>query len=207
MNFLEKLDMMMGKYGFSKKSLSQHSGIPYTTIDAWYKKGYEGLKLTTLRKLSDFFNTSLDFWVLDEIVDPNYGKSHGFIVEYSEMRFIEKYRSLPASSKAHVDDVLRWELEHAAQMRRLEKEFVSKSQQPAAGADPNGAGESSSISSAAERKADFPERFGENRSEQVEKRSKVSVRASASDLDPDAAAQDLRDHADRKMRLVQEKKA
>ena len=78
---------------------------------------------------------------------------------------------------------------------------------PAADADPQVTGESSSISSAAERKADFPERFGDNRSEQAEKRSKAAVRTSASDLDPDAAAQELRDHADRKMRLIQEKKA
>ena len=52
MNFLEKLDFLMEKYELNKRTLSQKSDIPYTTIDAWYKKGYEGLKLTTLRKRS-----------------------------------------------------------------------------------------------------------------------------------------------------------
>ena len=36
-------------------------------IDGWYKKGYEGLKLTTLRKLSAYFGVPLDFWANDHI--------------------------------------------------------------------------------------------------------------------------------------------
>ena len=75
MIFLEKLDYMMDKYGLSKSVLSQKTGIPYTTIDSWYKKGFEGLKLTTLKKLNNFFNTSLDYWIIDEIEDENYGRS------------------------------------------------------------------------------------------------------------------------------------
>lgn len=38
MNFLEKLDFLMEKYGLNKRTLALKSDIPYTTIDAWYKK-------------------------------------------------------------------------------------------------------------------------------------------------------------------------
>lgn len=62
MNFLEKLNYLMNKNNLNKSTLSKACGIPYTTIDGWYKKGYEGLKLTTLNKLSDYFGTTLDFW-------------------------------------------------------------------------------------------------------------------------------------------------
>lgn len=62
MDFLEKLDFLMSKQGLNKSTLSKACDIPYTTIDGWYKKGYAGLKLTTLRKLSNFFGTTLDFW-------------------------------------------------------------------------------------------------------------------------------------------------
>ena len=48
MNFLEKLDFLMERYGLNKSTLSQKSEIPYTTIDGWYKKGYEGLKINFL---------------------------------------------------------------------------------------------------------------------------------------------------------------
>lgn len=63
MNFLEKLNFLMEQNNLNKSSLSKACDIPYTTIDGWYKKGYRGLKLTTLTKLSNFFGTSLDFWV------------------------------------------------------------------------------------------------------------------------------------------------
>ncbi|MEY8321864.1 helix-turn-helix transcriptional regulator [Lachnospiraceae bacterium 46-61] len=74
MNFLEKLDLLLNENKLNKHSLSQQSGIPYTTIDGWYKKGYDGLKLTTLRKLAIFFNTTLDYWAYDDIAIPSNNK-------------------------------------------------------------------------------------------------------------------------------------
>lgn len=62
MDFLEKLNYLMEKNHLNKSTLSKSCNIPYTTIDGWYKKGYEGLKLTTLRKLAEYFGTSLDYW-------------------------------------------------------------------------------------------------------------------------------------------------
>ena len=66
MDFLEKLNYLMEKNNLNKSSLSKACNIPYTTIDGWYKKGYEGLKLTTLRKLADYFGTTLDFWASEQ---------------------------------------------------------------------------------------------------------------------------------------------
>lgn len=106
MDFLQKLDFMMEKYGLNKRTLSIRSDIPYTTIDNWYKRGYEGLKLATLRKLSDYFNTLLDFWVIEDITDPNYGKANGFQVKFEEAEHIKKYRSLDPYGKEAVDGVL-----------------------------------------------------------------------------------------------------
>ncbi len=74
MNFLEKLDLLLDENKLNKHSLSQQSGIPYTTIDGWYKKGYDGLKLTTLRKLAVFFHTTLDYWAYDDIAIPSNNK-------------------------------------------------------------------------------------------------------------------------------------
>ena len=123
--FLEKLDFMMKEYGLNKHSLSQKSEIPYTTIDAWYKKGYEGLKLTTLRKLADYFNTTLDFWILDEITDPNYEKTSGFKVEYEEMEHIKKYRALDSFGKETISLILDREVER---VKFITKEISEKEQ-------------------------------------------------------------------------------
>jgi len=123
MNFLEKLDFLMDRYSLNKRTLSINSDIPYTTIDNWYKRGYEGLKLPTLRKLAEYFNTTLDYWILDEITDPNYGKSSGFKVEYNEMEHIKKYRFLTEHSPVGasvVDAVL--DREHVIAQKLKEKD-------------------------------------------------------------------------------------
>lgn len=117
MNFLEKLNFLMERYALNKRTLSQKSKIPYTTIDNWYKRGYEGLKIPTLCKLSDFFNTTLDHWVVDEITDPNYGKSSGFKVEYEEMEHIKSYRKLDVWGKERIDHELNKELERVEQLQ------------------------------------------------------------------------------------------
>lgn len=106
MNFLEKLDSLMELYNLNKNTLSQQSGIPYTTIDGWYKKGYEGLKLTTLKKLCSFFDTTLDYFVKDEINDPDYGKTIEFKIDFAEMKSIKKFRSLDDYGKETVSLVL-----------------------------------------------------------------------------------------------------
>lgn len=124
MNFLEKLDFLMERYGLNKRSLSQKSDIPYTTIDGWYKKGYEGLKLTTLRKIAEYFNTTLDYWILDEITDPNYGKTSGFKVEYEEMEHIKKYRFLDDFGRESVDLMMDRECKRVNEKRELEKELT-----------------------------------------------------------------------------------
>lgn len=117
MDFLQKLDFLMEKYGLNKLTLSQNSGIPYSTVVGWYKKGYEGLKLTTLRKLSDYFNTVLDYWINEDEIDPNYWKTNGFIVNGDEMGHIQKYRLLDHFGQKAVDDLLETEYQ-----RNIEKQ-------------------------------------------------------------------------------------
>ena len=70
MNFLERLDALMAAQHLNKSTLSQLSGVPYTTIDGLYKKGYENAKLTTLRKLAGALGVSLN-----DLVGESGGKS------------------------------------------------------------------------------------------------------------------------------------
>lgn len=119
MDFLQKLDFLMDKYGLNKNSMSVNSGIPYTTIDGWYKKGYDGLKLSTFKKLASYFNTTLDFWIKDDVSDPNYGKTYGFEVKPPEMEHIKKYRLLDPLGKEAVDGVL--DVEHRRYLEDLKR--------------------------------------------------------------------------------------
>lgn len=65
MMFLEKLDMLMNQKGINKRKLSALSDVPYTTIDAFYKKGYENAKISTIRKIAKALDVSLDFLIED----------------------------------------------------------------------------------------------------------------------------------------------
>lgn len=69
MTFIEKLDALMEEKHLNKNTLSKACGIPYTTIDGWYKKGVSDLKLSTLKKLTAHFGLSLDYWLDDDIVE------------------------------------------------------------------------------------------------------------------------------------------
>ena len=67
MSFLEKLNTLMEEKHINKNQLSKESGVPYTTIDGFYKKGTENIKLSTLKKLAAYFNCSLDYLADDDI--------------------------------------------------------------------------------------------------------------------------------------------
>lgn len=126
MDFLEKLNMLMKRDDYNKNSLSKASGIPYTTIDNWYKRGYDNLQLPTVKKLCSFFDTSLDFWLKEEITDPSYGKSNGFIINYYEMEYIKKYRFIaeysPEGAKT-ISATIDREYTIAERMAELENEI------------------------------------------------------------------------------------
>lgn len=75
MSFLSKLELLMKEKNIDNiNQLSKETGIPYTTIDGFYKKGTENIKLSTLRKLADYFDCSLDYLTDDKITERNANK-------------------------------------------------------------------------------------------------------------------------------------
>lgn len=93
MNFLEKLDLMMTTHNLNKNTLSKKCSIPYTTIDGWYKKGYAGLKLSTLKKLSSFFQVPLDYWVEHD------NQTDTVLISNEEKELLEHFRKLNRSGR------------------------------------------------------------------------------------------------------------
>lgn len=107
MDFLKKLDNLMEANGLNKSSLSRACNIPYTTIDGWYKKGYEGLKLTTLRKLAEFFGTTLDFWAIEDKEQNKPTAAAGNELNSNEIAVALAYRQASEDDKAVIDAVLK----------------------------------------------------------------------------------------------------
>jgi SOS-response transcriptional repressor LexA len=69
MKLTEKLDLLMEEKGIKRADLSRETGIPYSTLSSLYDKGYENVKLTTLRKLAEYFECSLDYIADDAVVE------------------------------------------------------------------------------------------------------------------------------------------
>lgn len=67
MIFTDKLDYLMASKGLNKHSLSEVTGIGYTTIDAFYKKGYKNMKLSNFKAICDFFGVTMDCMARDEV--------------------------------------------------------------------------------------------------------------------------------------------
>lgn len=82
MSIEERLDKMMLDKGINKHQLSIQANIPYTTIDGMFKKGCHNIKLSTLIKLADYFNVSIDYIV---------GRSESSKYSLAELKEIELF--------------------------------------------------------------------------------------------------------------------
>lgn len=67
--FLEILTQLMKERGITKSVLARESGVPYTTIDGFYKKGCDNVKLSTLQKLAKYFGVSLDYLICGDNIE------------------------------------------------------------------------------------------------------------------------------------------
>lgn len=126
MNFLEKLDYMMNKLSINKRKLSIISGVPYTTIDAFYKKGYENTKISTIRKIASALNVSLDYLVDDNISDegyqpPNTKKAPSELSEEAH-KIAKSYEKLTDHGKGAVKAILGYEEKELSHYSQREDE-------------------------------------------------------------------------------------
>ena len=110
--FLKNLDKLMAKKAINKSILAKESGIPYTTIDGFYKKGWDNVKLSTLLKLVAYFGVSLDALITGSeggaAVVVQTVAEEGENLTDKEKKVLDAYRSDKAK-KALIDKVLSGE--------------------------------------------------------------------------------------------------
>ena len=101
MGLTDKLDFLMLERNINKAELARESGVPYTTIDGFYKKGSEIAKLSTLKKLCAYLNCSLDYLVDDSVTTekPHTIAAHFDGDEYTEEE-LDKIKEFAAFVKA-----------------------------------------------------------------------------------------------------------
>ena len=91
MTLLEKIDFLMEKNNLNKKQLSEKSGIPYTTLVSFYKKGYGNMKLSTFKKLCKYLDVSVDSMMYDELEIQPYDPDRIYTTK-REREIIMRYR-------------------------------------------------------------------------------------------------------------------
>lgn len=99
--FLEILERLMKERNINKNVLANESGIPYTTIDGWWKKGFDNIRLSTLKKLAAYFNVSLDY-LMDSSpeLEDEYENMLQYLKERPEMQLL-----FSASKTATKEDI------------------------------------------------------------------------------------------------------
>lgn len=120
MSFLTRLDELMERKGINRAQLSRETGIPYTTINSFYHKGYENVRLSTLKKLAEYFNCSLDYLIDDEI-QGNF--SFDEATEYLENR-LNQVHTIAAHHKGE-----EWTDEELNEIEEFKKFVLSKRDQ------------------------------------------------------------------------------
>ena len=100
MGLTDKLDILMKERNINKAEFARESGVPYTTIDGFYKKGSENAKLSTLKKLCSYFDCSLDYLADDNVNEPRTMAAHFDGDEYTEEE-ITKIKEYAAFVKAN----------------------------------------------------------------------------------------------------------
>ena len=68
MTMAEKIDQLMLAAGLNRRQLAVKTGVPYTTIDGWFKRSSQNAQLANVRKIADFFDVKLD-WLVDDLQD------------------------------------------------------------------------------------------------------------------------------------------
>ena len=93
MNLLDKIDFLMHENRLNKHTLADKSGIPYTTIMGWFRRGCDSMSLSTFRRLCDFFHVTMDSMARDymdiEYYDPN---SKDFYTNEDERMLLKAFR-------------------------------------------------------------------------------------------------------------------
>lgn len=98
MSFLDNLDKLMKQKKLNRRTLAKEIGIPASTINSWYNRGYENATLKVLSKVAAYFNISIEELVNDNPIQEIIFNSNEFtlselkaICEFSE--FLKQQRS------------------------------------------------------------------------------------------------------------------
>lgn len=106
MSLTQKIDSYLFSNNLKRSDLARVSNIPYTTIDGLYKKGAHNIKLSTLKKLAQTMNCTIDYLVSDDLSE---NADHAMNVSSKEMSMLKKFRILDERGKKTAEKIITYE--------------------------------------------------------------------------------------------------
>lgn len=110
--FLDRLNSILKNRNMNRKELSQISNIKYSTIDTWYNRSADNIKLSTLLKLTNALNCSLDYLVGNSNIESIVDIDNFIDVNKDEKEILNKFRNLDERGQKNINRMLDMELEN-----------------------------------------------------------------------------------------------
>ena len=98
MDLLERLSRIMEENGENVATLARKAGMPYTTLDGLFKRGWERAQISTIMKISEYLGISVDYLI--------YG-SEG--LSDRAQKIAAKFDVLSEESKGLIELVMKYE--------------------------------------------------------------------------------------------------
>lgn len=102
---MENLKKLRGKAGLSQQKLAQKLGLTQQSIHSYENDVYEP-DIATLKQLSEFFDTSVDYLIGNTDVLNKIEKTDRYELSAEEAEIINKYRSLSKKKRKTLHIVL-----------------------------------------------------------------------------------------------------
>lgn len=102
MNFLGNLNALMKNKGITKKELAQVLGVSPSTITMWFTRGYKNVNLSTVIKISNYFEVTIDELVNGIIEEETNISDIGFSV--SEIKALKNFTYYLVENKKFIYD-------------------------------------------------------------------------------------------------------
>lgn len=113
MTFLEKLDLLMEEKHINKPKLAELSGVPYTTIDGFYKKGYQNAQISNVRKIAKVLGVSVDYLFEEDDAAEE--------ISFEARMLAKSYDTLDDWGKKAVRGLIATEAQRSGEILRLPK--------------------------------------------------------------------------------------
>ena len=104
----ERLVSIRNEHGYSKRTVSEMTGIPYTTYIKYESGERKDLSMVALCKLADFYGVTTDYLLGREPAVNPLAMLNISVKEISSDKFIETYEKLPETAKQiFIDTMLK----------------------------------------------------------------------------------------------------